>query len=106
MGEESLFAQLITKEMAALAGAAITIMLVVGRVPFKDGRLNKTKFWKGWGIVLLMSLCVGGAFIPGIRPEGEVGTVIVFGLLSTLAAHVGKKLLAPMFLTKLEGKKE
>lgn len=101
---ESLFAQIVTKEMAILAAAAITLMLFVGKIPLKDSLLNKTKFWKGWGIFLLLFVCVGGAFVPGIRPEGEAGNAIVFGLVSALVAHVGRKILAPVFLKKLEGK--
>ena len=96
--------ELITKEMGLLAASVITIMLFVGKIPYKKTLVNKTKIWKRYGEFVLLSLCCGGAFIPGIRPEGKVGTVIIFALLSALAAHLSRKILAPIFLSKLEGK--
>jgi len=103
---EGLLSTLVTTEMAQLAGCVITIMLIAGKLPYKDSSLNKTKFWKNFGLFLSLALCMGGAFVPGIRPDGEIGIVIVFGLLSALAAHVSRKILGPIFLSKLEGKKQ
>jgi hypothetical protein len=101
---EGLFANLFTKEMAILAASAITVMLFVGRIPLENSRVNETKFWKGWGIFILLIICLAGSFIPGIRPEGEVGNVIVFGLLSSLAALLGRAILKPIVMNRLEGK--
>lgn len=102
---DSVFSALITKEMAYLAAAAITIMLFLGKVPIGDKKLQQTKFWKEYGVFVLLFVCLGGSFVPGIKPNGEIGFVIIFGLLSAFAAHIGRKLLKPMFLNKLEGKK-
>lgn len=102
---EGLLSTLITKEMAMLAGAVITLMLFAGRFPVNGKMLNTTKVWKNFGMFISLTLCCGGAFVPGIRPEGEIGVVIIFGLLSALAAHLSRKILAPIFLAKLEGKK-
>ncbi len=96
--------QLITKEMAGLAAGVVTLMFIIGSVPIKNKKLNKTKIWKDFGIFISLALCMGGSFIPGIKPEGQIGTVIIFGLLSTLAAHLSKKILNPIFRRKLKGK--
>jgi hypothetical protein len=102
---EGILSTLLTTDMGGLAASVVVLMLFVGKIPLKNGTLNCTKFWKDFGTFITMALCCGGAFIPGIRPEGEIGVVIVFGLLSTLAAHLSRKILAPIFLRRLEGKK-
>jgi len=102
---EGLLSTLITKEMGALAASVITLMLFAGKIPVNGKMLNATKAWKNFGMFITLGLCCGGAFVPGIRPEGEVGIVIVFGLLSALTAHLSRKILAPIFLSRLEGKK-
>ncbi|PNX48318.1 MAG: hypothetical protein BV456_09920 [Thermoplasmata archaeon M8B2D] len=107
---DGLFLEIITKEMAILAGAAMTIMLFVGKIPIsklneETKLLNQTKIWKNFGIFILLIVCLGGSFIPGIRPDGQWGNAVVFGLLSAFCAHMGKKVLGPLVLNKLEGKK-
>lgn len=103
---EGLFSQIVTKEMAILAAAAISVMLFLGKVPWKGAPLNTTKLWKSCGIFILVIVCVGGAFVPGIRPEGEVGNALIFGFISALVAHLGRKILGPIFLKRLEGKEQ
>lgn len=104
---EGLFAEIVTPKMAALAAAAIAIMLFVGTRPFKGKKINTTKFWKDWGVAVLIIVCVGGSFAPGINdiPKTEWGSVLVFGFVSAFVAHLGRKILKPIILNRVEGKK-
>jgi hypothetical protein len=106
----NLFFEIITKEMAVLAACAITIMLFLSKMPVsklsgKTKLLGKTKLWKNFGVFILLAVCLGGSFIPGIRPDGEWGNALVFGFLSAFSAHMGKKILGPVVLDKLMSKK-
>ena len=104
---ESLFAQLVTKEMGFLAAGAIAIMYILGRLPInKQCKLLKdTSLWKNYGIFILAVLCIGGAFLPGVVniPKADWGAAIIFGCLATLCAHAGKKILQPLILNRIEG---
>jgi hypothetical protein len=105
---EGIFESIITKEMAMVAAAAIAMMFVVGKIPLKGDRfLNQTEFWGDWGTFILMGLCVVGAFLPGVTKfkPGEWGATLVFALVATIVAHLGRAVLKPLLLRKLEGKK-
>lgn len=103
---ESVFSSIITPGMAGLAAAAIAVMLFVGRIPANGSRVNQTKFWKNWGEFILVALCIGGSFAPGINdiPKSEWGSILVFAAVSALVAHLGRKALKPVVINKLEGK--
>lgn len=103
---DGIWAQIITKEMAVLAAGAVALMLGIGRIPFKGGKLNETQFWKDWGSFLLTLICMAGSFAPGVNkiPLSEWGGIVIFGAVAALAAHLGRKALAPIFMRKLEGK--
>jgi len=106
--EESIFSTIVTKEMAMLAAGAIAVMLIIGRIPLKAGRriLNETKVWQDWGSFILVAVCLAGAFAPGVSkiPYSDWGSIVTFGLVSSMVAHLGRKLLAPIILRRLEGK--
>jgi len=104
----SIFEAIITPGMAGLAAAAIAIMFFIGKIPYKGGKVNGTKLWKNWGEFLLVALCIGGAFAPGVSdiPVAKFGAIIIFGMISALVAHLGRKILKPIILAKLEGKEE
>lgn len=103
---ESIFSSIITPGMAGLAASAIAIMLFIGRIPISGKRINKTKFWKNWGEFILVILCIGGSFAPGINDisKSEWGSVLVFAAVSALVAHLGRKLLKPIVISRIEGK--
>jgi hypothetical protein len=103
---ESIFEAVVTKGMAGLAAAAIGIMLFLGKVPVNGKKLNSTKFWKDWGIFLLLGICTIGAFAPGVNdiPVNQWGSIMVFAMVSSVVAMVGRKLLKPIIFNKLEGK--
>jgi hypothetical protein len=102
---ESIFSTIITPGMAGLAAAAIAIMLFLGRIPYKKGRFNQTKFWKNWGEFVLFAICIAGSFAPGVSniPYKEWGSLLVFAAVSALVAHLGRKILKPIIITRLEG---
>lgn len=107
---EGVFESIITQNMAMLAAAAISLMLVAGKFPVNkdDKQLNQTVFWKSWGSFILAAICVGGAFLPGtanpVGSESEWGTKVVFGLVATIVAHLGRDILKPIIVRKLEKK--
>lgn len=112
-----LFENIITKEMATLAVAAIAIMTFIGKIPIKykpaynkpikSKPINKTKIWKNWGIFLLFIICTAGSFTPGVHeiPCSEWGGILVFAFTTSMVALLGRTILKPIFLSKLEGKK-
>lgn len=105
---EGIFESIITKNMATLAASVVAVMLVLGKVPLKNERkLNQTKFWKNWGVFILTGLCMVGSFMPGVNdmPLEEWGSIIVFALVTTIVAHLGRAVLKPLLFRKLEGKK-
>lgn len=105
---ESIFSTIVTKQMSFLAGGAIAVMLILGRIPLKGGKikLNETSFWKNWGSFVLAGLCLAGAFAPGVSkiPYEDWGSIVIFGLVASIVAHLGRKILAPVILNRLEGK--
>jgi hypothetical protein len=105
---EGIFESIITPGMAALAAASIAIMLFVGKIPIKGKRLNTTKFWTNWGEFILVALCIAGSFAPGVTeiPKSEWGSILIFAAVSALVAHLGRKILKPIFIAKIEGKIE
>lgn len=106
--EESIFSTIVTKEMAMLAAGAIALMVAIGRIPLKDGKrkLNESLAWKNWGSFILVALCLAGAFAPGVSNIAykEWGSIVIFGLVASMVAHLGRKILAPIILSRLEGK--
>jgi hypothetical protein len=103
----SLFDSVVTPGMAYLAAGAIAVMIFIGRIPYKGKRINRTKFWKNWGEYVLVAICFGGSFAPGVTdiPANEWGSILIFAAVSAFVAHIGRKLLKPFIITKLEGKK-
>lgn len=103
---ESIFSTIITPGMAGLAAAAIAIMLFIGRIPYKKSRLNQTRIWKNWGEFVLVAICIAGAFAPGVSdiPYSDWGSLLVFAAVSSLVAHLGRKILKPLIISQLEGK--
>jgi hypothetical protein len=104
---EGIFESIITKNMALLATAAVSLMLIVGKITLKNNKaVNQTKFWGDWGTFILAALCVAGAFLPGVSdiPAENWGANLVFGLVSTIVAHLGRSILKPLIVRKLEGK--
>ncbi len=103
---DSIFSSIITPGMAGLAAAAIAIMLFVGKIPYKGIRINQTKLWTGWGEFLLLAVCIGGSFAPGVTDisKSEWGSLLVFAAVAALTAHLGRKILKPVILSRLEGK--
>jgi hypothetical protein len=76
------------QEMIKLSMAAIAMMTFIGLIPIgKTAKLNSTWFWKQFGVYVLVGVCIGGAFVPAIKTE----TPIMFGLISALFAHLGRK---------------
>lgn len=105
---EGIFESIITKDMAMLAAAAIAVMFFLGKIPLKTGKLNQTKFWGDWGTFVLVIVCTVGAFLPGVSdiPKSNYGGCIVFALVSSIVAHLGRAVLKPLLIRKLEGKKK
>lgn len=105
---EGLFAQLVTKEMGFLAAGAIAIMTILGSLPISPTKqLREHALWKNYGIFVLTVICISGAFLPGVVtiPKADWGAIIIFGCLAALCAHAGRKILQPLILNKIEGKK-
>lgn len=106
---DSIFAQVLTKGMAIIAIAAISLMYAIGMIKIKSKRINKSKIWKDWGSFILLSVCIGLTFLPGLELEklqGQGwGAKIIFALVVTMVAHLGRKILKPIILKKIEGKK-
>jgi hypothetical protein len=104
---EGAFSAVISKEMVYLAAAAIAAMLFIGMIPINGKRLRETKFWQSWGSFVLVAVCFAGSFAPGIHdiPLKNWGAVLAFALCSSMVAHLGRAILKPLVLTKLEGKK-
>ena len=100
-----LFDSVITPSMAALAAAAVAIMFFLGKIQCRGKQLNTTYFWKNWGDFVLVAICIGGSFTPGVNdiPLSKWGGILIFAFVSALAAHLGRKILKPIFLKKLEG---
>ena len=98
--------QIITKEMAGLAAASVAIMLFMGRIPYKGSRLNRSKIWKDWGEFILVTVCLAGSFAPGVHgiPYKEWGGILVFALVTSMVALLGRKVLKPIIIKRLEGK--
>ena len=94
--------------MGILAAAVIAIMLLLGRIPARGGKmkLNETKWWHNWGIFIMFALATAGAFMPGIHniPYTEWGGIVVFGLVTSMVALLGRAALKPIILARLEGK--
>ena len=107
---EGIFAQLITRELGYLTAGVLAVMLFVGSIPIKGGsaKLREHNIWKNWAFFLTVVFGVGGAFMPGVCdiPLSQWGSVVIFGFLGALGAMGGRKLLLPVFLSKLEGKKK
>jgi hypothetical protein len=103
---DNIFQEIVTKEMGLLAAGAIAVMLFLGRVPLKDKKLNQTKMWKNWGIFLLVGICTAGSFAPGVNdiPISEWGGILVFAFVSSMVALLGRAVLKPIILKRLEGK--
>jgi len=104
---EGIFESIITKNMAMLATAAIAVLFFIGKVPLKKGgTVNQTKFWSTWGTFVLLGFCLVGAFAPGVSglEKGAWGDTIVFALVASIVAHLGRAVLKPVLLRKLEGK--
>jgi hypothetical protein len=105
---EGIFESIITKNMAMLAVAAIAVMFFIGKIPIKSGKfLNQTGFWGNWGTFLLVIICGVGAFLPGVHniPRENWGACVVFALVSSIVAHLGRAVLKPLLIRRLEGKK-
>jgi len=104
---EGLFEAIITPSMAGLAAAAVAVMFFIGKIPYKSKKINETKLWEDWGEFILVAMCIGGSFAPGVNeiPISEWGGILIFAAVSALAAHLGRKILKPIILTRLEGKK-
>ncbi len=102
-----LFEAVITPSMAGLAAAAIAVMFFIGKIPYKSKKVNETKLWGDWGDFILVVICTASSFAPGVNqiPVSEWGGILIFAAVSALAAHLGRKILKPIILTKLEGKK-
>ena len=105
---DSIFSSIITPGMAGLAAAAIALMAVLGRIVIRGKPINKMKWWSDWGSFVLLVICIAGSFAPGVSdiPLQRWGAILVFASVTTLVAHLGRKLLKPLLLTQLEGKKE
>lgn len=104
----SIWREIITVEMGSLAAAVIAIMLFLGRIPVQGGRgrLNELWWWHSWGIFIMFALAIGGAFMPGIHdiPYSDWGGILVFGLVTSMVALLGRAILKPIILRRLEGK--
>ena len=94
--------------MGVLAAAAIGLMLFVGRIPIKGARLNTKKVWEDWGVFILVAMCTAGSFTPGVHkiPYSEWGGILVFALVTSMVALLGRAILKPIILRRLEGKPE
>lgn len=105
---DGIFAQLVTPQLGALSAGIIAVMLIIGSAPFKGAKLRDHALWKDWGLFLNAAIAVAASFAPGVCdvPPGQWGGVIIFGLLGTVGSLVGRKILQPIFLNKLEGKKK
>lgn len=104
---EGIFESIITKNMAMLATAAIAVLFFIGKIPLKSGgTVNQTKFWSTWGVFVLLGFCLAGAFMPGVSglEEGAWGDTVVFALVASIVAHLGRAVLKPVLFRKLEGK--
>ena len=103
---EGIFQEIITKEMGMLAACAIAVMLFLGRIPIKGKFLNTYKLWNQWGIFLLVAICTAGSFAPGVNdiPAKLWGSVLVFAFVTSLVALLGRAVLKPVVINKLEGK--
>lgn len=76
------------QEMVKLSFAAIAAMIFISLIPIgKTKKLKETWFWKQFGVYVLVGVCIGGAFVPAIKTE----TPVMFGLISALFAHLGRK---------------
>ncbi len=104
---ENIWNEIITKEMAGLAAAAIGVMLFAGRIPYKGKKLNESDVWKNWGEFILAGVCLAGSFTPGVHdiPYKEWGGILVFALVTSMVALLGRAVLKPIVLRRLEGKK-
>ena len=104
----SIFSSIVTEEMAMLAAAAIAVMLFLGRIPYKGQPLNRPKIWPDWGIFLLAAICITGSFTPGIHeiPYDRWGGILVFGMVTSMVALLGRAILKPIVISRLEGKIE
>lgn len=104
---DSIWGEIITKPMGALAAAVIAIMLFLGRIPVKGKKLNETKWWKDWGIFIMFALATAGSFMPGVHkiPYSEWGGIMIFACTTGMAALLGRAILKPLVLKRLEGKK-
>ncbi len=106
--DASLWKEIITPHMAGLAAGVIAAMLFIGRIPVQGGtaKLNETKVWKDWGLFLMFGLSLAGSFMPGIHdvPYAQWGGIIVFGATTAMTALIGRALLKPFILARLEGK--
>ena len=88
------------QEMAKLSVAAIALMIFIGLIPVgKTKKLKSTWFWSNFGVFVLVGVCVGGAFVPAIKTE----TPIMFGLISALFAHLGRKAIPKAIREKIGG---
>lgn len=106
---EGIFAQIVTKELGILAAGIIAVMFFVGSIPIKGGiaKLRDHKIWSNWAFFLAVVLGVAGAFMPGVcdMPIEQWGSILIFGCLAAGCAMAGRKVLFPIFMAKLEGKK-
>ncbi len=104
----TIWESIITPQMAALAAGVIAVMLFIGRIPIRDGKakLNEMNWWKQWGIFLMFALAVGGSFMPGVHDisYAEWGSILVHGATTGMVALLGRTILKPIILARLEGK--
>lgn len=105
-----LFGQLVTKEVAFVAGAIIVVMTIIGIIPLNairpgwPAKVNQTWVWKTFGFLFTVLLGVAWSFMPGVCPlEGQgIGSQITWGVIAGAAAIIGYKALKPAILDRLE----
>lgn len=106
--ESSIWSEIITKPMGGLAAGVIALMLFIGMVPYKGKKLNETKIWKDWGLYLMFIFTTAGSFMPGVHdiPYSDWGKILIFACTTSMVALLGRGILKPVILNKLEGKKK
>lgn len=106
-----MFESIFTHEMAILALAVTSVMIIVGRVKLGGDkardRLNRTWWWQRFGTLFALALGVGLALLfRGFDTEAKpLGESVLFGIIAAAFATVGRNALKDNLFKVLEDKK-